>query len=410
MYISRIRLENIRCIDHLEIDLKSRSATNNSLLILGNNAVGKSTILKSIALGLCDESSASGLVADMYGNLIKNGKSTGIIQIDLNSGRKERQITTTIHRTVNGSSLERLTKDSRDFPWDEVFVCGYGPTRVMQGTTNYSEYASVDAVYSLFSYGSLLQNPELVVRRKVAGNPQEEKRLLRRLSELLMMGDNAVRMSRSGLTVSSGQGFDITFGALADGHRSTLNWILDLIGWTLLSGREEPYGIVLIDEIENHLHPRWQRHLLSLLSKQFPRVQFIATSHSALAAAGIYENKFRGIRIGKAHVLRINTEGRVVDEEVPAICGQTYDQILESHAFETAARPVAIEEALNALMASYVGPDSRRTPKFKSAIKHLRNVSPMDAASFNEKLIAAELDSELEELLRQRRKSSDSSE
>ena len=408
MYISRIRLKNIRCIDDLEIDLKSRLATNNSLLILGNNAVGKSTILKSIAIGLCDSSSASGLVSDMYGNLIKNGNSTGLIEIYLNRGRKEWKITTTIKRARGSSSLERLTKNPTDFPWDDVFVCGYGPTRVMQGTSTYSEYAPVDAVYSLFSYSSLLQNPELVVRRRWAQSPQEEERLLRRLSELLMMDPNAVRLSRSGLTVSSGQEYKSTFGALADGHRSTLNWILDLIGWTLLSGREEPHGIVLIDEIENHLHPSWQRHVLSLLSKQFPRVQFIATSHSALPAAGIYEKKFPGVRIGKAHVLRMTTTGRVVDEEVPAISGQTYDQILESHAFETPARPVVLDEALSAVTAAYSGPGSRNTSKFKQAIKHLRNVSPMAAAAANEKCVAAELDSELEALLRQRRKSSDS--
>ena len=93
MYISRIRLTNIRCIEDLEIRLHSRSRTNDSLLLLGNNAVGKSTILRSIAIALCDWVGASGLVADMYGNLIKNGHSRGKIEVDLEvdlkDGRRE---------------------------------------------------------------------------------------------------------------------------------------------------------------------------------------------------------------------------------------------------------------------------------------------------------------------------------
>ena len=244
----------------------------------------------------------------------------------------------------------------------------------MQGTNTHSEYAAADAVYSLFNYGWELQNPELVVRRRGWRDAAAERRLLRRLSRVLMMDASAVRLSRTGLTVRNDGERSISFGALADGHRSTLNWMLDLIGWTLLSGRKEPSGIVLIDEIENHLHPTWQRLVLRLLSKQFPRVQFIATSHSALPAAGIYEERGRGIRIGKAHVLRMSADGHVTDEEIPEIHGWTYDQILESRAFETPARPVVLEDALRAVEAAYAGPGSLRSTTFRQAMHRLREV------------------------------------
>ena len=409
MYVSRIRLKNIRCIDDLKIDLGSRAATNDSLLLLGNNGVGKSTILKSIAIGLCDRGSASGLMADMYGNLIKDDNTEGVIEIDVRRGKQERRITTRVERSGEHSNLEVLNKDPKTFPWGEIFVCGYGPTRVMQGTNTHSEYAAADAVYSLFNYGWELQNPELVVRRRGWRDAAAERRLLRRLSRVLMMDASAVRLSRTGLTVRSDGERSISFGALADGHRSTLNWMLDLIGWTLLSGRKEPSGIVLIDEIENHLHPTWQRHVLRLLSKQFPRVQFIATSHSALPAAGIYEERGRGIRIGKAHVLRMSADGHVTDEEIPEIHGWTYDQILESRAFETPARPVVLEDALRAVEAAYAGPGSRRSTTFRQAMHRLRELSPMDAASKQEKRIAEELDAELKALLTRKSESDASS-
>ena len=410
MYISRIRLSNIRCIEDLEIRLHSRSRTNDSLLLLGNNAVGKSTILRSIAIALCDWVGASGLVADMYGNLIKNGHSQGRIEVDLKDGRREHKTVTNILVSDDDPSLEQLRREaSPGFPWSELFVCGYGPTRALQGTNTYSQYAAADAVYPLFVYGSQLQNPELVVRRRGA---KTEKELLRRLSKLLMMAPNAMGMTRKGLTLQNRGGGDSTLGALADGHRSTLNWILDLIGWTLLTGREDPRGIVLIDEIENHLHPTWQRHIFRLLSQQFPLVQFIATSHSPLPAGSIYERRGsrlrarRGTRIGKAHVLRADETGRVISEELPALYGSTYDQILESSAFDTPSRPVVLEQAVQAVLDVYSGPRSRDTTAFKDAMERLRDVSPMEAASIGERHVADELDSAFKALLEQRGKPS----
>ena len=408
MYISRIRLKNVRCIDDLEIDLRSRARTNDSLLLLGNNAVGKSTVLRSIAIALCDEVGASGLVADMYGSLVKDGEEAGAIEIDLKAGRREYQTVTHIAQSADDPGLERLRRESSGkVPWSTLFVCGYGPTRVLQGTSTYSQYVAADAVYSLFVYGSPLQNPELVVRRRGATRYGS---LLKSLSELLMIPRNAVGLSRRGLTLKNRSGGDNTFGAVADGHRSTLNWILDLIGWTLLTGRMEPRGIVLIDEIENHLHPSWQRHIFRLLSQQFPRVQFIATSHSPLPAGSIYEDRSVGVgRIGKAHVLRTDGAGRVMSEELPPLYGSTYDEILESSAFDTSSKPEVLERAVQGVLAAYAGPRSRGTATFEAAMEHLRAVSPMEAASIAERQVADELDVAFERLLRKKGTSSASS-
>ena len=56
MYIKRVKLTNIRCFEKLEIDF---DRPGSSVLLLGDNGDGKSTILKSIAIGLCDEGSAA---------------------------------------------------------------------------------------------------------------------------------------------------------------------------------------------------------------------------------------------------------------------------------------------------------------------------------------------------------------
>lgn len=79
----------------------------------------------------------------------------------------------------------------------------------------------------------------------------------------------------------------LPFGALSDGQRNMIAMAGDLafkaaqlnphLGAEVL--RQTP-GIVLIDELDLHLHPRWQRHVVEDLRKMFPEVQFIATTHS----------------------------------------------------------------------------------------------------------------------------------
>ncbi len=51
-------------------------------------------------------------------------------------------------------------------------------------------------------------------------------------------------------------------------------------------GRPDVRGIVIIDEIEQHLHPKLQRQILKRLDNKFPRVQFIMTTHSPLCVSG----------------------------------------------------------------------------------------------------------------------------
>ena len=79
----------------------------------------------------------------------------------------------------------------------------------------------------------------------------------------------------------------VRFSALSLGYQTTAGWVMDL-AWRFLhrfrgspNPLEEP-AIVLIDEIDLHLHPRWQVSIMNDLSALFPATQFIATTHSPL--------------------------------------------------------------------------------------------------------------------------------
>ena len=79
----------------------------------------------------------------------------------------------------------------------------------------------------------------------------------------------------------------VPMSALSLGHRTTVGWVIDL-AWQFLNHYPESSdplkepAVVLIDEIDLHLHPRWQREIIKDLSVLFPATQFIATSHSPL--------------------------------------------------------------------------------------------------------------------------------
>lgn len=78
--------------------------------------------------------------------------------------------------------------------------------------------------------------------------------------------------------------------SLSDGYRSILAFAGDLI-WRLLAFPESnnpahEEGVVLIDELDIHLHPLWQRDIAVKLRSAFPNIQFIVTTHSPLVAAG----------------------------------------------------------------------------------------------------------------------------
>ncbi len=75
---------------------------------------------------------------------------------------------------------------------------------------------------------------------------------------------------------------------LSQGYQSTIAWVADLIGHIHLEAAtaevptQEMEGIALIDELDLHLHPTWQTTLISVLKRIFPRIQFIATTHSPM--------------------------------------------------------------------------------------------------------------------------------
>ncbi len=89
------------------------------------------------------------------------------------------------------------------------------------------------------------------------------------------------------LTPENGEPYLMRFGMLSDGYRNLIGMVADMAYRCITLNPQlkenavtETEGVVLIDEVGLHLHPKWQRKVVDDLKRTFPKVQFIATTHS----------------------------------------------------------------------------------------------------------------------------------
>ena len=89
---------------------------------------------------------------------------------------------------------------------------------------------------------------------------------------------------------------------------------------------ETARAVVLIDEIETHLHPRWKMRVMSTLRRAFPRVQFVATTHDPLCLRGMDDDEV-------IVLTRCESGGVQLVEDLPPVAGMKVEQILTSEYF-----------------------------------------------------------------------------
>ena len=126
----------------------------------------------------------------------------------------------------------------------------------------------------------------------------------------------------------SREAIPIYLGHLSSGTEGTLLWIrwlaLKLVHhYEFEQGWEKKPAILLIDEIENHLHPTWQRRVIPALLEHFPGLQIFATTHSPFVVAGL--------KAGQVHLLERDENGVVTATTHPEdIVGWTADEVLRN--------------------------------------------------------------------------------
>ena len=159
----------------------------------------------------------------------------------------------------------------------------------------------------------------------------------------LLDGWSNLRVRRSPLRMTvNKEGDELIVNQLSDGEKCLLALAGDLARRVAIANPNpdcnplEGFGVVLIDEIELHLHPKWQRAIIPNLQKTFPNCQFIITTHSPQVISDL---KW-------VHLLRSTSEG-IASKRVPSF-GKDSNRILET-LMGTPERPQQIKEDLREL-------------------------------------------------------------
>lgn len=236
-------------------------------------------------------------------------------------------------------------------------MCGYGPYRRISGDKQgQSDRLDLKNQFrSLFDEGVALTNCESWLKdlqRKAllaqAANSKEIslevfQKVVSFLTDLLP-GIDEISVKQEIQFRWRGQ--DVYLQQLSDGYRSMFALVVDLLQWIIelnpdYRWLDDPYctakGVVLIDEIDAHLHPKWQREIGFVLTKIFPNLQFIVTSHSPFVAMSAGK--------GALTVLENVGDSVIADQQPPYAQDWAVDRVL-TEVFDVSDRSLKTEQDL----------------------------------------------------------------
>jgi hypothetical protein len=187
--------------------------------------------------------------------------------------------------------------------------------------------------------------------------------------------------------------------AMSGGYVTTIGWIVDMVArWADLSHRhgveldgdfrDKMTGLVLIDEIDLHLHPVWQTEIVSSLRRQFPRMSFVATTHNPLT--------LMGAKPGEIWVLRRDAESGHVDVSQRDIReGMSADDVLTGEWFGLVSTlDTGTQDLLDqhrALLRAGVAVDDPRRQELEKKLRRRLGTFPSTSLDRMVQSIAAEL-------------------
>ena len=379
-YFLSVTVENVRCFGEAQtLDLSDGNGRPAQwTVILGDNGTGKTTLLQAIAMleampqeFIVPEIGEKVVVPRSFtsGLQLFNWKPyrsiDGYLNLDSSLFIGSKLANSSDGYVVKGWKAEKWFEESgkrsRGKATTEAFkdigalqCYSYGASRHM-AKTRLAEDEVDDPTASLFADDVALPNAEEWLLKTYLASLQAsaktvKDRLERRLKQIkavlipLLPDVDSIRFTETAdpsdvtrVEFETPYGW-VTIDQLGLGYRTMIAWMVDLARrlFERYPDSSNPLAepaVVLVDEIDLHLHPQWQRNLIQFLSERFPNTQFIVTAHSPLVVQAAAD----------ANIVLLRREGDhvVIENDLKAIRNWRIDQILTSDLFglESARSP-----------------------------------------------------------------------
>ena len=402
MKLASVEIENFRAIEKLTLSLDPRLT-----VLHGANAHGKTSVLGAIAAGL-------GAIPDLLSGVFERG----FLDTDLRADALDSSVVLNAVDGISWSGMVTRGQPGRGYvsalrdKMDEIFsdcnegrtvelpiVAFYDTDRVIFDRTErwsdfkkeFTRYSAFEGALSsrtnfqeLFEWFYFKENEELREQRERCdfGYRLADLSSVRHAISSMIndVSEPHMEMNPPRFMVSIGTGRNSEKLALdqsSGGYRAVLALAADL-AWRMAQGNPhlddplESEAIVLIDEVDLHLHPSWQQRILNDLARTFPNVQFVVSTHSPQVLT----------TVGPEHIVELYREedGRVVaGSPASATYGAEAGDVLTS-VMRVDERP---ENDFKIALDGYrrlVSNGDGESPKARDIRKQLERMSPHDPA------------------------------
>ncbi|MGX5879455.1 ATP-binding protein, partial [Burkholderia gladioli] len=342
MYLRRFVVENVRSVSFLEMQFEKGKEAGWHV-ILGSNGSGKSSVVRAFSLLAMGEKEAYASRQD-FSRWIRSGEVEAAISgaftmdpdYDVVAGKGQAP-----SRLISAAVVLFTNEDSYARPGEAVFA-GQRVHRTLWGSGQgwftaafgpFRRFTGGDRIYDRLFLSNKRLAPHLTALGEDVAlteamawmtslyvkslHDQKNKRVsdaqkildlvLNFINESAFLPHGALISEVTDDTVFIRDGNDnlVSLDQLSDGYRSALSLVIELIrqmfelygtgtmeyAMTIIPGTVQAPGVVAIDEVDAHLHPTWQRDIGRWLTRCFPRVQFLVTTHSPIICRAVADAK-----------------------------------------------------------------------------------------------------------------------
>jgi predicted ATP-binding protein involved in virulence len=327
MYFRSIELGNVACFKRVKLDFNNtKDEPAKWIVIVGENATGKSTTIKYLTAVLSTNWEISGnrrkkeeisvayvsILLDKSDYSYLEGESfiEKINDIDLSFNKSISPFIenndicyTDIYNSKSKDNILTYTLTIEE-GW---FVCGYGVSRSnwKHGSIPINESSFAEPASRKSRFGTLFGDTSVLTSvghwladldyRQIKETDEDKKATAKKAFDKAIDALQRIVPEKSlkfieitpnkEIIFEEESGMRVTLNDLSDGYQSTIVWVVDLVrrlveAFPDMENPLEATGVVMVDEIDLHLHPRWQRTIVKQIRNVFPNLQFIVTTHS----------------------------------------------------------------------------------------------------------------------------------